>query len=99
MWNEFEVLDVQRFRKPDIMHFAAATDATDRMYTHRRAQFPANITRSGLILDPVLVPVLIPTQSPTPKACSDSSPDPNAIPTWKAFMHEWILKQPVCLPP
>jgi hypothetical protein len=37
MWNEFEVLDVQRFRKPDIAHFAAATDATDRLYTHRCA--------------------------------------------------------------
>ena len=39
MWNEFEVVDVQRFRQPDIAHFAAATDATDRLYTHRRAQF------------------------------------------------------------
>ena len=37
MWNEFEVLDVQRFRQPDIKHFAAATDATHRLYTHRHA--------------------------------------------------------------
>ena len=35
MWNEFEVVDVQRFRQPDIAQFAAAADATDRIYTHR----------------------------------------------------------------
>jgi hypothetical protein len=40
VWNEFEVLDMRRFSQPDIKHFAAAVDATHRLYTHRRARFP-----------------------------------------------------------
>ena len=36
-WNEIEIVDVRRFREPDIAGFAEAVDATNHIFDRRRA--------------------------------------------------------------
>jgi len=51
MYNNFEIVDIKRFKQPDIMEFVNAVDATNMIMTHRWGDAPLRYFEIMMCLD------------------------------------------------